>query len=70
MTVAWPADSTERRPIAASMAEFGVAAPALVDEAGVLIAGHGRIAAARLLGFAEYPVLVCRKVRQRLPKSI
>src|ERR1700740_1518168 len=48
------------RQVAASMAEFGVAAPALVDERGVLIVGHCRIEAAKLLGLSEYPVMVAR----------
>jgi ParB-like chromosome segregation protein Spo0J len=33
--------------IAASIAEFGFTVPVLVDDAGVLIAGHGRVLAAR-----------------------
>lgn len=43
--------------IAASIAEFGFNAPCLVDERGVLIAGHGRLLAARKLGLAEIPVI-------------
>ncbi|WP_233854240.1 ParB/Srx family N-terminal domain-containing protein [Paraburkholderia sp. HD33-4] len=46
--------------IAASMREFGWTIPVLVDEHGELIAGHGRLAAARLLGLAEAPVLVAK----------
>src|ERR1700710_715224 len=44
--------------IAASIAEWGWTMPVLVDEAGMLIAGHGRILAARKLGLAEVPVMV------------
>ena len=33
-----------------SIREFGFATPVLVDESYMLIAGHGRIAAARMLG--------------------
>jgi len=44
--------------IAASMKQFGVTAPLLVDEDGVLIYGHGRLLAARSLGLAELPVCV------------
>jgi DNA modification methylase len=36
--------------IAASIAEFGFNVPVLLDDAGVLIAGHGRVLAARRLG--------------------
>lgn len=44
--------------IAASMREWGWTNPVLVDEAGTIIAGHGRVMAARKLGFTEAPVMV------------
>jgi DNA modification methylase len=44
--------------IAASMREWGWTNPVLVDESGMIIAGHGRVAAARQLGWAEAPVMV------------
>jgi len=44
--------------IAASMKEWGWTNPVLVDEEGGIIAGHGRILAARKLGIAEAPVMV------------
>ena len=43
--------------IAASIAEFGFNVPCLVDERGVLIAGHGRLLAARRLGLTHVPVI-------------
>jgi DNA modification methylase len=43
--------------IAGSIAEFGFNVPCLVDDRGVLIAGHGRLLAARQLGLAEVPVI-------------
>ena len=43
--------------IAASIARFGWTVPALVDERGVLVAGHGRLLAARHLGLKEVPVI-------------
>jgi len=43
--------------IAASIAEFGFVNPVLVDAEGVLIAGHGRVMAARQLGLASVPAL-------------
>lgn len=46
--------------IARSIREYGWTIPALVDENGLLIAGHGRLAAARLLGITEIPVMVAR----------
>lgn len=44
--------------IAASMREWGWTNPVLVDEAGTIITGHGRVMAARKLGFTEVPVMV------------
>ncbi len=66
----WPIDRLrpyERNPrthseaqvdqIAASMVEFGWTNPVLVDEQGGMLAGHGRLLAARKLGLAEVPVI-------------
>lgn len=44
--------------IAASMKEWGWTNPILVDEAGSIIAGHGRVLAARKLGYTQAPVMV------------
>jgi DNA modification methylase len=44
--------------IAASIKEWGWTIPVLVDETGQIIAGHGRVAAARLLDMDEVPVMV------------
>src|SRR5512146_284868 len=44
--------------IAASIAEFGFNAPILVDTGAGIIAGHGRLLAARKLDLAEVPVIV------------
>jgi DNA modification methylase len=46
--------------IKASMLAFGFTNPLLVDEAGVLIAGHGRLEAALALGIAKVPVIVLK----------
>lgn len=43
--------------IAASIREFGFTNPVLVDADGGIIAGHGRVMAARKLGLAEVPVI-------------
>ena len=43
--------------IAASIRAFGFANPILVDEAGILIAGHGRLLAAKALALAEVPTI-------------
>jgi ParB-like chromosome segregation protein Spo0J len=44
--------------VATSMLEFGFTNPLLVDPAGVLIAGHCRLAAASKLGLTHVPVIV------------
>jgi ParB-like chromosome segregation protein Spo0J len=44
--------------IAASIREWGWTTPVLVDEAGGIIAGHGRVLAARKLRLTEVPVMV------------
>jgi DNA modification methylase len=44
--------------IAASIAEFGFNNPILVDTNSGIIAGHGRLLAARKLGLKEVPVIV------------
>jgi DNA modification methylase len=44
--------------IAGSIRAFGFSNPILVGEKGDVIAGHGRLAAARQLGLAEVPVIV------------
>ena len=43
--------------IAESIRAFGFVSPLLVDKAGEIIAGHGRLAAARQLGRATVPVV-------------
>jgi hypothetical protein len=43
--------------IAASIKEFGFTNPILVDENNGIIAGHGRLAAANLLGLQEVPTI-------------
>jgi DNA modification methylase len=45
------------RQIAAAIKEFGFTNPVLIDESDQIIAGHGRVAAAKLLGLAEVPTL-------------
>ena len=44
--------------IAASIQRFGFTNPALIDENGELIAGHGRLLAAQMLGMDEVPCIV------------
>lgn len=44
--------------IAASIRQFGFTNPVLIDEEDGIVAGHGRVAAARQLGLAEVPTIV------------
>ena len=44
--------------IAASIAEFGFTNPILAGSDGVIVAGHGRLAAAQKLGIATVPVVI------------
>lgn len=46
--------------LAASIREWGWTMPVLIDEDDGIIAGHGRVMAARELGIAEVPVMVAR----------
>ena len=49
--------SKQLRQIAESIRAFGFTNPVLIDAAGQVLAGHGRLAAARSLGLAEVPTL-------------
>lgn len=44
--------------IAASIAQFGFTNPVLAGSDGVIVAGHGRLAAAQRLGMETVPVVV------------
>lgn len=46
------------RQIAASIEEFGFCNPILIDEKNIIIAGHGRFAAAQLLKMVDVPCIV------------
>jgi DNA modification methylase len=45
------------RRIAASIQEFGFTNPVLLDKNGIVIAGHGRLEAAKLLGILQVPTI-------------
>jgi DNA modification methylase len=45
------------RQIAESIAEFGFCNPVLIDDVNTIITGHGRVQAAKLLGFEAVPTL-------------
>ncbi len=46
--------------IVASIREFGFTNPILVDENGAIIAGHGRLLAAKAMGLSEVPTIKLR----------
>lgn len=46
--------------LVASIREFGFSNPILVDDAGLLIAGHGRLLAAKAMGMTEVPTIALR----------
>jgi ParB family chromosome partitioning protein len=43
--------------VASSIKEFGFTNPVLIDEQGGIIAGHGRVMAAKKLGLSEVPTI-------------
>jgi DNA modification methylase len=50
--------------IAGSIRAFGFTNPILIGDAGEVIAGHGRLAAARMLGLAEVPVILLKGLNE------
>jgi len=56
--------------IAASVREFGWTNPILVDGKNGIIAGHGRLAAARKLGLTEVPVIVLDHLSKAQKKAL
>ena len=50
-------DDAQVAQIAASIREFGFTNPVLIDAKGGIIAGHGRVLAARKLGLSKVPCL-------------
>ena len=55
--------------IAASIREWGWTNPVLVDADGGIIAGHGRVLAARKLGIDEIPVMVAENWSEAQKKA-
>lgn len=56
--------------IAGSISEFGFVNPVLVSEDGILIAGHGRVMAARKLGLPTAPVIVLRHLNDSQRRAL
>ena len=55
--------------IAASIKEFGFTNPVLIDGEGGIIAGHGRVMAARKLGLDEVPCIVLSHLSEAQKKA-
>jgi len=55
--------------IASSIKEFGFTNPVLIDEQGGLIAGHGRVLAARKLGLANIPSITLEGLTEAQKKA-
>lgn len=51
--------------LASLMKKRGVDQPIVVDEAGVILKGHGRLQAAQVAGFTEFPVAVHRGLSEQ-----
>jgi ParB-like chromosome segregation protein Spo0J len=45
-----------------SIQSFGFVNPILINQSGTIIAGHGRVEAAKLLGMAEVPTICLEKL--------
>ena len=56
--------------LCSSIRQFGFTNPVLIDEAGVLIAGHGRLRAAKDLGLAEVPTIVLSGLTEEQKKAL
>src|SRR5215203_5656740 len=56
--------------IAASIEAFGFANPILVDPDGTVIAGHGRMTAARQLALSTVPVIVISGLTDRQKREL
>jgi ParB family transcriptional regulator, chromosome partitioning protein len=55
--------------ITASIVEFGFTNPVLIDEKGMIIAGHGRIEAAKVLGIDEVPTITLKGLTETQRKA-
>lgn len=63
--------STEQiKKIASSIEEFGFTNPILVDKANGVIAGHGRLAASKLLGLKRVPIIVLDYLTEKQKKAL
>lgn len=56
--------------IGASISEFGFVNPVIADETGKVIAGHGRLAAARQLGLPSVPVITLSHLTEAQKRAL
>lgn len=56
--------------VKASITEFGFANPILVDAEGLIIAGHGRLRAAKDLGLSEVPTIVIKGLSEAQVRAL
>src|SRR5262245_47710366 len=56
--------------IADSIQAFGFAAPVLMDEDGMLLAGHGRLEAAKLLRLKKIPAIVIEGLSEARKRAL
>src|SRR5262245_37811820 len=56
--------------IVASIREFGFVNPILVDPDGRIIAGHGRLMAAKALGLAEVPTILIQGLSEAQKRAL
>lgn len=52
-----------------SIKEFGFKNPILIDKNNVVIAGHGRLEAAKRLQIKDVPVIICDDLNQKQIKA-
>lgn len=55
--------------VASSIKEFGFTNPVLIDEQGGIIAGHGRVMAAKKLGLTEVPTITLANLTEGQKKA-
>ena len=58
------------RQIADSIRAFGFVVPLIIDENGMLVAGHGRLDAAKLLRLSEVPVIVLEGLSEAKKRAL
>ena len=63
-------DDEQVTQLASSMKEFGFTNPVLIDEQDGLIAGHGRVLAAKRLGLKEIPAIIVDGLTEAQKKAL